>query len=45
MNIWKYYDGDLKYPNITDHLYEKEIAKTNAKTAYEYAVKLCKYEG
>ena len=43
MNIWKYYDGDLKYPNITDHFHEKEIAKTNAKTAYSYAVKHGKF--
>ena len=36
MDIWKYYNGDLKYPNIFDHLHEKEIAKTNSKWAYEY---------
>ena len=39
MDIWKYYDGDLKYPNIFDHLHEKEIAKTNPKWAYEYVSK------
>ena len=37
MNIWKYYDGDLKYPDLIKHTEEKEIAKTNPKWAYEYA--------
>jgi hypothetical protein len=37
MDIWNYYDGDLKYPNIFDHLHEKEIAKSNYKLAYWYA--------
>src|SRR5574343_1039367 len=39
MDIWNYYDGDLKYPNIFDHLHEKEIAKSNYKLAYWYACK------
>ena len=38
MNLWKYYDGDLKYPNLDKHsTSEIEIAKTNPKWAYEYA--------
>ena len=37
MDIWKYYDGDLKYPDLIKHTEEKEIAKTNPKWAYEYA--------
>ena len=36
MNLWNYYDGDLKYFNMFDYSYEKEIAKTNSKWAYEY---------
>ena len=36
MDIWKYYDGDLKYPDLIKHTEEKEIAKTNPKWAYEY---------
>jgi hypothetical protein len=40
MNIWKYYidnkQKQLKYPNIFNYLYEKEIAKTNSKWAFEY---------
>jgi hypothetical protein len=37
MNIWKYYDGDLKYPNLDKHsTSEIEIAKTNPKWAFEY---------
>ena len=43
MNLWNYYIGNkqkqLKYPNIFDHLHEKEIAKTNPKWAYEYVSK------
>ena len=39
MNLWKYYDGDLKYPNILNHSHEKEIAKTNSKWAFEYVSK------
>jgi hypothetical protein len=37
MDLWKYYDGDLKYPDLIKHTEEKEIAKTNPKWAYEYA--------
>ena len=36
MDIWKYYDGDLKYPDLNKHSYEKELAKTNPKWAFEY---------
>ena len=36
MNLWQYYNGDLKYPNIFVHTHEKEIAKTNPKWAFEY---------
>ena len=36
MNLWQYYDGDLKYFNMFDYSYEKEIAKTNPKWAFEY---------
>ena len=36
MNIWKYYNGDLKYPNILNHSHEKEIAKAKPRWAYEY---------
>ena len=39
MDLWKYYDGDLKYPNILNHSHEKEIAKTNSKWAFEYVSK------
>ena len=39
MNLWKYYDGDLKYPDLINHSHEKEIAKTNTKWAYEYLQK------
>ena len=39
MDLWKYYDGDLKYPNIINHSHEKEIAKTKSDWAYEYAKK------
>ena len=39
MDLWKYYDGDLKYPNVFVHTHEKEIAKTNPKWAYEYVSK------
>ena len=32
MDIWKYYDGDLKYLNLDKHsTSEIEIAKTNPK--------------
>ena len=36
MNLWKYYDGDLKYPDLDNFSHEIEIAKTNPKWAYEY---------
>ena len=36
MDLCKYYDGDLKYPNITNHSHEKEIAKTKPDWAFEY---------
>ena len=36
MDLWKYYDGDLKYPNIINHSHEKEIAKTKSDWAFEY---------
>ena len=36
MNLWKYYDGDLKYPDLNNHSYEIEIAKANPKWAYLY---------
>ena len=36
MDLWKYYDGDLKYPDLTKHSRKKEIAKTNSDWAYEY---------
>ena len=39
MNLWQYYDGDLKYPDLNNHSHEKEIAKTNSKWAFEYASK------
>ena len=39
MDLWKYYDGDLKYPDLNNHSHEKEIAKTNPKWAYEYVSK------
>ena len=29
MNLWNYYDGDLKYPDLNNHSHEKEIAKQN----------------
>ena len=39
MDLWKYYDGDLKYPNLNNHSHEKEIAKTKPIWAYEYVSK------
>ena len=39
MNIWKYYNGDLKYPDITKHKHEKEIAKSKPKWAFKYVLK------
>ena len=44
MNLWQYYDGDLKYFNMFDYSYEKEIAKTNPKWAYEFVKKYGKDE-
>ena len=44
MDIWKYYDGDLKYPDLNSHSHEKEIAKTNSKWAYEFVKKYGKDE-
>ena len=44
MDIWKYYDGDLKYPDLNNHSQEKEIAKTNTKWAYEFVKKYGKDE-
>ena len=41
MDIWKYYDGDLKYPDIIDYFYDtnhgKQLSIHNAKIAYEFA--------
>ena len=39
MDLWKYYDGKLKYPNVTMYSHEIEIAKTKPKWAYEYVSK------
>ena len=39
MNLWNYYDGDLKYPDLNKHSYEKEIAKTNTIWAFDYVSK------
>ena len=36
MDLWKYYNGNLKYPDLNSHSLEYEIAKTNSKWAYEY---------
>ena len=36
MDIWDYYDGDLKYPNLGNFSYEKEIAKSNLRWTFEY---------
>ena len=36
MNLWQYYNGDLKYPDLNNHSHEKEIAKAKPKWAYEY---------
>jgi hypothetical protein len=36
MNLWKYYNGNLKYPNVIMYSREKEIAKATPKLAYEY---------
>ena len=39
MNLWNYYDGDLKYSNVTMYSHEKEIAKANPKWAFDYVSK------
>ena len=42
MNLWNYYNNksnQLKYPNVLNHIHEKEIAKTNPKWAFEYTLK------
>jgi hypothetical protein len=39
MNIWNYYDGNLKYPDLNNHSHEKEIAKANPKWAFDYTLK------
>ena len=33
MNLWNYYDGDLKYPNLIKQKHEAEIAASNPKWA------------
>ena len=41
MDIWNYYDGDLKYPDIIDYFYDpnygKQLSIHNSKIAYEFA--------
>ena len=47
MNLWKYYDNNqtqLIYPNVLNHIHEKEIAKTNPKWAFEFVKKYGKDE-
>ena len=47
MDIWNYYDNNqnqLIYPNVLNHIHEKEIAKINRKWAYEYVKKYGKDE-
>ena len=39
MDIWKYYDGDLKYPELGNYSHEKDMAKTNPKWAFEHILK------
>ena len=39
MNLWNYYNGDLKYPDITKHSRKKEIAKAKPKWAFKYVSK------
>ena len=39
MNLWKYYNGDLKYPDLNNHSHEIEIAKANPKWAFGYVLK------
>ena len=36
MNLWQYYNGDLKYPDLNNHSHEIEIAKATPKWAFEY---------
>ena len=36
MDLWKYYNGNLKYPDLNSHSLEYEIAKTTPKWAYLY---------
>ena len=36
MDLWKYYNGNLKYPDLNSHSLEIEIAKTTSKWAYLY---------
>ena len=36
MNLWNYYDGDLKYPDLGNYSHEKDMLKTNPKWAFEY---------
>ena len=31
MNLWNYYDGDLKYPDLSNYSHEKDMSKTNPK--------------
>ena len=42
MDLWKYYNGKLKYPDLNNHSHEKEIAKANPKWAYEFVKKIRK---
>ena len=44
MDLWKYYNGKLKYPDLNNHSHEKEIAKANPKWAYEFVKKYGKDE-
>ena len=39
MNLWNYYDGDLKYPDFNKYSHKKEIAKTNTIWAFDYTSK------
>ena len=39
MNLWQYYNGDLKYPDLTKHAYIKEVAKVSPKWAFDYVSK------
>ena len=31
MDIWKYYDGDLKYPDIIDYFYDTDYGIVTGK--------------